>query len=70
MQRGVSRAVGTLESGEGRDSPETWGWEDPLLDFKLHTLQARCLHRGPVLGTRPTGHGERSRPGHGARPLR
>ena len=43
LGRGVSRAVGTLGSGEGRGSQETWGWEDPLLDFKLHTLQARCL---------------------------
>lgn len=36
-KRGMGWVVGTLRSGEGSGSKETWGQKAQLLDFKLLT---------------------------------
>lgn len=58
--------VGTLGTGEGRDSKETWRQEDQLLDFKLHDIQPRYLpphlltHMVFPTGVWPRGRGQRA----------
>lgn len=39
---------GIVGMGEGRGSKEIWGWEDQLLDLKLHDVQVKYLLSYPL----------------------